>query len=130
MSREIGLLGLAVVGGLAAVYLYKKLQSGTSPATARNITDSTKGSVTTSPINLARVAAVGISDPLKWIRSGANRAASLIPSNLSNGSAATNWRIPFGNPESANAASSAPKATNISNYRPSSWASVNFRSGV
>lgn len=130
MHKNYASLALLAVGVAASYWLYRNLQSGTSPATARNVTNSTKGSLTTTSISLSRVAAVAIGDPLKWIGSVTNRAASLIPSNLSNGSAATNWRIPFGNPESQAAAANAPKATNVSNYRPSSWASVNFRSGV
>jgi hypothetical protein len=127
----ISLIVVTAVGGAAALWLYNKLSSGdNSPATARAVTDSTKGGFTTTPIQLSKVAAVAIGDPLQWIGSVTNRAAQIIPSNLSNGSAATDWRLPFGNPESAKAASTAPKATNVSNYRPSSWASVQFRSGV
>jgi hypothetical protein len=121
---------LVLVGGAAAYWLYRSLQTGNSPATARGVTDTTKGSIVSTPVSLGRVAAVAIGDPLKWIGSVTNRAAQLIPSNLSNGSAATNWRIPFGNPESQAAASSAVKATNVSNYRPTSWAPMNFRRGV
>jgi hypothetical protein len=130
MHKGIGSVALLLIGGAAFYYLYRSLQSGNSPATARGVTDSTKGSITSTPISLSRVAAVAIGDPLKWVGSVTNRAAQLIPSNLSNGSYAGNWRLPFGNPESAAAASQAVKQTNVSNYRPSTWAGVNFRSGV
>jgi hypothetical protein len=127
----IGLVLITAVGGAAALWLYNTLSSGdNSPATSRAVTDSTKGSLTTTPIQLSKVAAVAIGDPLQWIGSVTNRAAQVIQGNLSNGSAPVNWRIPFGNPESQAAASNSPKSTNVSNYRPSSWASVQFRSGV
>lgn len=130
-KQTIGLILITAVGGAAALWLYNTLASGdNSPATARAVTDSTKGGLTTTPVQLSKVAAVAIGDPLQWIGSVTNRAAQAIPSNLSNGSAATDWRLPFGNPESQAAASNAPKATNVSNYRPSSWSSINFRSGV
>lgn len=131
-GKAAGFIALTAIGGAAALWLYNTLTSGTdSPATARAVTDSAKdGGLKTTPIQLSKVAAVAIGDPLQWIGSVTNRAAQLINSNLSNGSAATDWRIPYGNPESANAASTATKATNVSNYRPSAWASVQFRSGV
>lgn len=132
MSKTIATVALAAVGIGAVYYMYKQMQVGTAPATARGVTASTKGNLTTSVVQSGRVAAVGIPDPLAWISSAVNRAATLIPGNLSNGSAATNYRIPFGNPESAAAASNATKFTNVSNYRPSSWAGVSImgRSGV
>ena len=128
--KTLPLVALAIIGVGAAYYLRKQLQVGTSPGTARGVTDSTKGGLTTTTIQTGRVAAVGIGDPLKWIGSVTNRAAQLIPNNLSNGSYAGNWRIPFGNAESPAAASGSVKATNVSNYRPSAWAPISFRQGV
>lgn len=132
MIKSLTTFGLIAIGGVAAYYLFQAQKYGHSPATAKQVTDTGKGSIKSSPIQSGRVAAVGVSDPLKWIGSITNRAATLIPSNLANGSAPVNWRMPFGNPESQAAASNAPKATNVSNYRPSAWAPVSrkFRSGV
>lgn len=132
MNKLVSSVALIAVGGVAAYWLYQSQKYGHSPATAKQVTNTGKGSLTSTPIQTGRVAAIGVADPLAWIGSITNRAASLIPSNLSNGSAAINWRIPFGNAESQAAASSAPKATNVSNYRPSAWAPIaqKFRSGV
>lgn len=132
IDKTIALIAVTAVGGAAAIWLYNTMMAGgNAPATARGVTDSAKsGSLRTTSIQLSKVAAVAISDPLKWIGSVADRAAQLIPSNLSNGSVAQDWRIPFGNPESRDAALNSPDQTNISNYRPSSWAPVQFRSGV
>jgi hypothetical protein len=132
MTKTLSTIALLGIGGFAAYYLWQNQKYGHSPATAKQVTNTGKGSINSSPIQTGRVAAIGVADPLKWIGSITNRAANLIPSNLANGSAPTNWRIPFGNPESQAAASNAPKATNVSNYRPSAWAPVarKFRSGV
>lgn len=132
MSKAISSIALLGIGAFAAYYLYTSQKYGHSPSTAKGVTNSTKGGVNSSPVQGRRVAAVGLADPRSWLGTVTNRAASLIPSNLSNGSVAQDWRIPFGNPESAVAASNAVKATNVSNYRPSSWSAVaqKFRSGV
>lgn len=132
MTKTISTLALLGIGGFAAYYLWQAQKYGHSPATAKQVTNTGKGSINSSPIQTGRVAAIGVADPLAWIGSITNRAASLIPSNLANGSAAIDWRIPFGNAESAAAASQSTKATNVSNYRPSAWAPIarKFRSGV
>jgi hypothetical protein len=131
LDKGIGLGVVIAVGAAAAYWLYTNLQQGNSPATARAVTDTAKsGSLVTTPVLLSKVAAVAIKNPLDWVGSVTNRAAQLIPGGLSNGGVAQDWRIPFGNPESQAAAGAAPKATNVSNYRPSGWASVQFRTGV
>jgi hypothetical protein len=131
MGKQIGAVALTAVGLAALYWLVKSLQEGTSPATAQGVTGTAKsGSLITTPVLLSKVAAVAIKNPLDWVGHVTNRAAQLIPANLSNGSYPGNWRVPFGNPESEAAAGAADKYTNISNYRPSSWASIQFRSGV
>jgi hypothetical protein len=133
MSKHtVAYYALAAIGIAAGYYLLKAMTSGQdAPATARGVTASAKsGSLVTTPVELSKVAAVAIENPLDWIGSVGNRAADVITANLSNGSAAVDWRVPFGNPESRDAASSSTKATNVSNYRPAVWAGINFRSGV
>lgn len=129
-NKHVGVIVLTVVGAGAAYWLYKTMQANTAPATAAGVTNTAKtGGIVTTPF-FRQIAAVLIRDPLSWAGNAAARAASLIPGGLSNGSAPVDWRIPFGNRESQAAAGAAPKATNISNYRPTSWASIPFRSGV
>lgn len=130
MNKNITLVLLTAVGVGAGLWLYKSLQVGTAPATAKGVTDSVKGNVKTTPLQVSKVAVAGVNNALDWIGSVTDRAAALIPSNLSNGSYAGNWRIPFGNPESQAAAENSPKQTNISNYAPSAWSSFKFRTGV
>jgi hypothetical protein len=130
MQKSISLVLLTAVGVGAGLWLYKSLGTGTAPATAKGVTDSTKGGVTSTPIQTSKVAVAGLNNALDWIGTVTDRAAALIPGNLSNGSYAGNWRIPFGNTESANAAANAPKQTNVSNYAPSAWSSIKFRTGV
>jgi hypothetical protein len=127
MSKAIyGIAALTAIGAAAAYVLYQQHVNQSSPATANSVTSSAKsGSLITQPW-FAKVAVAAIKDPLSWAPKASTRAAAKIPSGLSNGSAATNWRIPFGNPQSQQAASQAVKATNVSNYRPSSWASPAF----
>lgn len=132
MNRKSVSSALLVAVGIGAAYwMYKSLQQGNEPATARGVSGFAKaGSLITTPIQLSKVAVVGLSTPLDWIGKIVRGAADAIPANLSNGSVAQDWRLPFGNLESANAAATADKETNVSNYRPSSWAPITFRTGV
>jgi hypothetical protein len=132
MSRKFyGAAALAVIGIGAAIWLQKSLAAKHAAVNARAVTDSAKsGSLSSSPIQPSKVAFAGLSDPLGAITRATNRAVDVIKTSLGNNSAAVDYRIRQGNPASAAAAFQSPTQTNMSNYRPSAWAGIQFRSGV
>ena len=131
MSRKFyGTAALAVIGIGAVIWLQKSLAEKHAAVDARAVTDTSKSGVSSSPIQPSKVAFAGLADPLGAISRAGNRAVQTITSSLGINSAATDWRQRQGNPASAAAAFTSPTQTNISNYRPSAWAGIQFRSGV
>jgi len=131
MSRKFyGTAALVLIGVAAAIWLQKSLAAKNAAADAHGVTDSLKGGVSSSPIQPSKVAFAGLADPLGAITRAGNRAVQTITSSLGINSAATDYRLRQGNPASASAAFTSPTQTNVSNYRPSAWAGIAFRSGV
>ena len=131
MSRKaISGVMLLGIGAVAAYWWYSTVKQQQASASAKSVTDSVKGDVSTSPIQPSKVAFAGLADPLGAITAPVNKLTDVITSSLGINSAATDYRIRQGNPASAEAAFESPTNTNVSNYRPSLWAPVVFRAGV
>lgn len=119
--------GAAVIGFL---WLRRSLEEASATATAQGVTSSVKGDgAPVTPIQPVAANTAAPADPLAWLSAVTNRAALVVKQSLQ-GNSLTDWRVPFGNAESADAALNSPSQTNASNYRTNPWSSVQFRSGV
>lgn len=125
MNRHtVGYLVIAGVG-LGAVYLWQQGKKGRAAAAkGRAVTTSSKGNVVTTPVQRSKVAWFASANPLDLLN-GIGKKVEHGPGQ-SLGQSQTDYRIPFGNAQSFAASRSSPKATVMSNYRPSSWARINF----
>jgi methyl-accepting chemotaxis protein len=130
MSRKaIGGVTLLVIGAAAAYWWYSRVKQDQSSVTAKSVTDTTKGDLSSTPLQTSKIAFAGLADPLNAIVQPVDRVINRIQSSLGINSAATDYRVRQGNPASAEAAFESPTNTNVSNYRPSLWAPITFNGG-
>lgn len=127
--KQASYIVLGAVGLAAALWLRKSLSDAHAVAQASGVTGSAKeGGIATTPLQPSKIAFAGIADPLHYLINTGKKATARVSSLAS--TSLTDWRQRQGNAASADAADSSPVQTNISNYRPSAWAPINFRSGV
>jgi hypothetical protein len=111
--------------GLGALYLWQQGKKGRSTAAkARAVTSSAKGNVVSTPVQPSKVAWFAPANPFELLGNIGKKITHGAGASL--GQSQHDYRIPFGNPQSFAAARGSPKATVMSNYRPSAWAPISF----